>query len=92
MEITLNEEQRSALSQLIAQGSIARLQGGWFVPACLDEFLYLVSDSWLNALIAYIDETYSGAIPNAPEYCDWMRLKKAIEVELEKRGVNVDSD
>ena len=92
MEITLNEEQRRSLGYLIAQGLIARLQGDWCVPHCLDEFLFLVSDNWLCAIYAHIDETFEDVNPDEPECVDWMRLKQAIDIELEKRGVNVDSD
>lgn len=94
MEITLTDEQQNKIGWLLASCAGFVLQSGWSVPIFFNEFLFLLSDSWLIALKENIVDTLHDMklVEDDPEYVDWMRLKKAIDIELEKRGVNVDSD
>lgn len=87
MEITLNDEQQKKIGWLLADCAGSCLQSGWSVPIFFDEFLFLLSNSWLIALQENIVDTLHDMklADNDPDYVDWMRLKKAIEIELARR-------
>lgn len=87
MEITLNDEQQNKIGWLLASCAGFVLQRGLSVPLFFNEFLFLLSDSWLIALKENIVDTLHDMkrVEDDPEYVDWMRLKKAIEIELARR-------
>ena len=83
--VSFTEDEFKMLGKLIAEGATAKLVCGWFVPEGLENFLNLISDRWLQYICEYIDEKFEGVNHSEPEYRDWMRLKKQIEIELVRR-------